>query len=545
MNITNINNELNLKDYINVLHRRKNMLVLFFVTVVSVVTIGSFIMRPVYRAKATLLIDLENPNVLTSSGMVEIQSQNYYSYKEYYQSQKEILTSLSILKSVFDEFNLGSAPEYVNEKEPIKKFTKTIKVEPVRDTRLMELYADSHDPAMAAKIANRIAEIYVRRNLYYISKNELLNLMKNEYLKLDAKRTEYGKIYKEGHPEMIRLKEEINELVNKIEKEKKADFKQDYAEEMLNYKNAFEGLKANNVSILVPAEVPIVPVKPKKLLNIALSVIVGFFGGIVLTFLFEYLDDSIRDTNDLGGITNWPFLGSVPKIGTDLTEQEKDMFVHAKPKDPISEVYRSIRTSILFSATEEHPLKAVVLTSSAPQEGKTTTLCNLAIAMAQNNKKVLLVDADMRNPRLQHVFKKENTKGLSTFLTGQARLEDIIQKTEIEGLSIITSGIHPPNPSELLASHKMATFLAEAKAKFDLVLFDTPPVAIITDAVVLSGIADGLIMVVESGKTSKKVLPHVHQLLVNAKARAVGIILNKAPLYSQSYYYSYYFKNKE
>ncbi len=543
MDILHIQDEVNLKDYINILRRRQGVIILFFITIVLVVTLGSFIMTPIYRAKATLFIDLESPNVLTASGIVEMQSQNYYSYKEYYQSQKEILTSLPIAQKVFDDFSLVNLPEYTNAKEPIKKFLKSVKTEPVRDTRLVELYVENKDPVLAAKIANRIAELFVKRNLYYISKTELLNLLKNEYLKLEARLSEYSKVYKEGHPEMIRLKKELAEVIDKIEKEKKADFNQDYnaVEELLNYKYALEGLKANNISILAPAEIPTVPVKPKKLLNIALAIIVGIFGGIGLAFLFDYLDDTIRETSDLDRLTNWPFLGSIPQIdGSASTDRDKDIFVHVKPKEPASEAYRSVRTSVLFSATEEHPCRAIVVTSAAPQEGKTTTLCNLGIAMAQNRSRVLLVDADMRNPRLNEVFKKENAKGLSTYLSGQADFNSIVQKTEIDNLSIVSSGIHPPNPSELLASHKMSAFIEEANAKFDFVLFDTPPVLILTDAVILSSMTDGVVMVVECGKTPKKALPHIYKLFAGVKARVIGIILNKISVHSGNYYHHYY-----
>ncbi len=534
---------LDIKESLDILRRRKGVAILFFVTVVLVVALGSFIMKPVYRAKVTLLIDLESPNVLTASGMVEIQAQNYYSYKEYCQSQQEILTSLPIIKKVFEEFKLAGTKEYDTAKEPLKKFSKSLRVEPVRDTRLIELYVDNKNAKLASEIANRIAEIYVLRNLYYISKTELLNLLKNEYLKLETKSSEYSKIYKEGHPEMIRLKQEIDGVVEKIEREKKAALKQDNAveEDLLSYRQALESLKANNVSVLAPAEVPVVPVRPKKLLNILLSIMIGLFGGVSLAFFFEYLDDTVKEAGDLDRLVRWPFLGNVPKIdvGAKMTEFEKDIFVHVKPKDPISEAFRSIRTSILFSSTEEHPLRAIAITSPAPQEGKTTTLCNLGIAMAQNQKRVLLVDADMRNPRLYEVFKKENEKGLSTFLSAQDKFDDIIEKTDIENLFLVNSGIHPPNPSELLASHKMSTFIKEAKEKFDFILFDTPPITILTDPVILSRIADGIIMVIESGKTSKRVLPRINQVLDTAKARMIGVVFNKISSKTSSYYYYY------
>jgi len=148
--------EINFNDYINVLYRRKNAAILFFVTVILVVIIGSFVMTPIYRARTTIFIDLESPNVLTASGVVEMQSQNYYSYKEYYQSQKEILTSLPIVQKVFDDFSLINLPEYVHVKEPVKKFLKSVKAEPVRDTRLVELCVENNFVACSIfSIANK------------------------------------------------------------------------------------------------------------------------------------------------------------------------------------------------------------------------------------------------------------------------------------------------------------------------------------------------------------------------------------------------------
>ncbi|MCX5686372.1 MAG: polysaccharide biosynthesis tyrosine autokinase [Candidatus Omnitrophica bacterium] len=544
-----IANEPHMKDYLNILRRRRGIAILFFITTVLVVLLGSFIMKPVYRAKATLFIDLENPNILTASGMVELQSQNYYSYKEYYQSQKEILTSLPIIQKVFGEFGLADTREYSRAKEPIKKFLKTIRVEPVRDTRLLELYVENKNPELAAKIANRIAEIYVKRNLYYISKTELLNLLKNEYLKLESKLSEYSKIYKEGHPEMIRLKKEIDEVVGKIEAEKRLAVQEDYTkqEELLDYKYALEGLKANNVSILAAAEIPKVPTMPKKLLNVVLAVVIGLFGGIAFAFFYEYMDDTIREAADLSGVTKMPFLGSVPKMnsGKKMTEFEKDIFVHVKPKDPIAEAYRSIRTSILFSSSFDAPLKSLVFTSPAPQEGKTATLCNIGIAMAQNQKKVLLVDADMRNPRLHEVFKKENKEGLSTFLSRQrVGLATLLQKTDIENLNLVTSGTNPPNPSELLASPRLKDFIDAAGNEFDFILFDTPPIAILTDAAILSGCADGVILVVESGKTPKRIMERISKILSDAKAKVIGVILNKLSADSSDYYYYTYYYSR-
>jgi succinoglycan biosynthesis transport protein ExoP len=213
-----------LRNYADILLRRRNTIMVFFSTVVVLVGLGSFIMQPVYRATSTLLIDIESPNVLsTSSGSGSVMgSTDYYAYKEYLQSQIEIIVSRPIGRDVFNELGLANTREYRGARDPIKNFLKKISVEPVRDTRLLKLNAENWDPVLAAKMANLMAETYVMRNLAYISKNELLNLLKNEYLKLQTKLSEFSKIYKEEHPDMIRLKREIADLVKRIHQENAA-----------------------------------------------------------------------------------------------------------------------------------------------------------------------------------------------------------------------------------------------------------------------------------------------------------------------------------
>lgn len=558
MNTINAQNpeyEPHLKDYIAILRRRFWSAFLFFVIVVATVTAGSILMTPVYKATATLLIDLESPNVLTTSGAVALQSQNYYSYKDYFQSQKEILTSRGILEQVFNEFNLINSEDYVETEDPLKKFAKTIEAEPIRDTRLLRLSVENKFPRLAADIANRVSELYVLRNLYYISRDEIMNLLKNEYLKLEAKLSEYNKIYKFKHPRMIRLNEEIDDLVERIEGVKVLDFNYGTSQDTLqdnlkdNSKHTLQGLKANNVSIQDFAKVPIKPDRPKKKLNVLLAILVGMFGGICVAFFFEYLDDVVREYDDLERIVQWPLLGGIPRIksfGGRLTEFKKDKFAYLKPKEPASEAYRCVRTSLFFASTQENPLKTMFVTSPGPQEGKTTTLCNLGIVIAQTGKKVLLVDADMRKPRIHGVFKRKNTKGLSNFLSMQANFDDLVEITGIENVSFISAGTTPPNPSELLSSERIKEFIDIATKKFDIILFDTPPAAVVTDAIILSRVVDGAIMIVKSGKTSKRVLPRIYKLFQDSNAKVIGAILNHiSPATSNYYHYSSYYYGKK
>jgi capsular exopolysaccharide synthesis family protein len=490
--------------------------------------------------------------VLTATGSVALGSTNYYAYQEYFQSQKEIIKSRRIARQVFEEFELGREEKYRNSSDPITKFLKAVKVEPIRDTRLLLLHVENEVPKLAADIANRIAHIYVERNLVHISRSEVLNLHKNEYLRLQAKLSEYSRVYKAKHPKMIRLRQEIEQITLRIKEEKARSDTYDLRRTELSGASSGEdsrfvlaSLKANNITVQDPAEVPVKPQKPKKRLNMLLSIIVGLFGGVGLAFFSDYLDDTVKTVEDIERLVMLPFLGNVPNIdgAGKLKEFEKDLFTLIKPKDPIAEAYRSIRTSISFSSTEEEPLKSIIITSPGPQEGKTMTLCNLAITMVQSQKKVLLIDADMRKSRLHDVFKMKNDTGLSSFLSGHAEFDEVIQETDIVNLSLVAGGPHPPNPSELLASRKTEEFIDKAKEDFDLILFDTPPAAVVTDAAILSRVVDGTIIVIESGKTIKKILPRIKQGFNEAHARIIGILLNRASAARTTgyHYYSYYY----
>jgi len=247
--------EIHFSDYLRIIKGHQAFVIIFFVLAVFTVAIGSFLMDPVYRATVTMLIDIEGPNVLTTTtDFVSMGSNNYYAYKEYFQSQKEIIRSRSIAGHVFQELELDQKEPYISSKDPIGKFMGMIEVEPVRDTRLLLLHVDSKDPSMAADIANRIAEVYVTRNLVYITKSEVMNLHKNDYLRLQTKLSEYSKIYKDKHPKMIRLKQEIAQIAARIKEEKdRVDaYNTESGSSVLSSEGSssiLAGFKANNITI--------------------------------------------------------------------------------------------------------------------------------------------------------------------------------------------------------------------------------------------------------------------------------------------------------
>jgi protein-tyrosine kinase len=218
--------------------------------------------------------------------------------------------------------------------------------------------------------------------------------------------------------------------------------------------------------------------------------------------------------------------------------KERSLVSHFNPKSPISEQYRTVRTNIQFSSIDQE-YRTIMVTSTGPGEGKSTTIANLGVVMAQQDKKVLLIDADMRKPTVHYTFQVTNTRGLTNVLTRQLELLDSIQATEVTNLHVLTCGPVPPNPSELLASKAMDTLVAAALEEYDVILFDTPPVLAVTDAQVLANRCDGVVLVVSSGRTEIEMVIKSKELLEAAKAKLLGVILNRKKIKEGQYYYYY------
>lgn len=218
--------------------------------------------------------------------------------------------------------------------------------------------------------------------------------------------------------------------------------------------------------------------------------------------------------------------------------QNRSLISMTAPKSPIAEQFRTIRTNIQFSSVDEE-LQTIIVTSSGPAEGKSTTTANLAVVFAQQGKRVLLIDADLRKPTVHYTFRTENHIGLSNVLTRQSSLEESVTVTAQDKLWVLPSGPIPPNPSELLGSKGMNTLLEQAKDEYDVIILDTPPVLAVTDAQVLANLADGVVLVVSSGKTETEAAKKSKELLESAKAKILGVVLNNKKVQDSQYYYYY------
>nr|WP_191567159.1 CpsD/CapB family tyrosine-protein kinase [Metabacillus idriensis] len=218
--------------------------------------------------------------------------------------------------------------------------------------------------------------------------------------------------------------------------------------------------------------------------------------------------------------------------------QNRSLISMTTPKSPIAEQYRTIRTNIQFSTVDEE-ISSMIVTSAGPGEGKSTTAANLAVVFAQQGKKVLLVDADLRKPTAHYTFKVDNHVGLTNILTRQSTINEAVKGTSQDFLSLLTSGPIPPNPAELMASKTMRQFIADAKRDYDIVLFDTPPVLAVADAQILSNSVDGVVLVVSSGKTELESAKKAKELLEQAQAKILGTVLNNKKVQDSHYYYYY------
>jgi len=213
------------------------------------------------------------------------------------------------------------------------------------------------------------------------------------------------------------------------------------------------------------------------------------------------------------------------------------------PKEPEVEAYHTLRTNLLFSGLDD-PLASLLVTSPLSESGKTTTASNLGVTIARTGVRVLLLDADLRRPRLHRAFQMSNINGLTSLMVDEAlTLEDLIQQTDVENLFVLTSGPIPPNPSELLLSRKFQEIIAAVKERFDFVILDSPPVLAVSDPSLLSRYVDGTLLVIDFGRVPKELAQKAKEQLENVKARIVGVLLNKVPANGHNYYYQYYYQS--
>ncbi len=359
--------------------------------------------------------------------------------------------------------------------------------------------------------------------------------------------------YKTLNYEVESLKTRLNSLLN--------------IQTQVDVSKELESLKASNINVVDRAEVPKKPVSPNKTKNFLLALLFGLFGGVGLCFLLDYLDNTVKGPEEVEKLAGLPSLGVIPMLEqngmhgrnrqyseyspwkrekafnsgeAEMKAQDIELINHLNPELPIADSYRTVRTSILLSYAAAAP-QIIAFTSSLPVEGKSSTLVNLAVSFSQLGKKVLVIDSDLRKPRLHRVFKIRNIGGLSNFLVGKIELKEAIQKTSIENFWLLPSGPIPPNPSELLNSARMKEMLEGTRRVFDIILLDTPPVLASVDAVILSTLVDGTVLVLKAGEISRKPFLSAVEELKRANTKILGVVFNGLKANQDKYFYRGYY----
>ncbi|MFO8073395.1 MAG: polysaccharide biosynthesis tyrosine autokinase [Polyangia bacterium] len=329
-------------------------------------------------------------------------------------------------------------------------------------------------------------------------------------------------------------------------------------------------LRVNNVETLDAALLPEAPIKPRVPLNLALALVFGLIAGVGLAVMLEFVDRTIKTQEDIENL-GLPFLGIVPSIDSSVgsgyyssygkgsrrkrkrrkpaarksdEQVPHDIFVHEKPKSQVAESLRSIRTNLLFM-TADRPVRRILITSPSPQEGKTTVAANLAIVMAQSGSRVLLVDTDMRRPRIHKAFGvRRNNRGISTMILKESTAEDSIVESGVPDLDLLMCGPTPPNPAELLHTDAFHRVVDDLSARYDRVIFDSPPVGVVTDAAILSKSVDGTVLILKSLSTTRDSVKHAAGVLRDIDSEILGAVLNDLDLQNRRYgrHYYYYYK---
>ena len=406
--------------------------------------------------------------------------------------------------------------------------------------------AKSQQDAIRQKIELQVRSILTSTNLeYQRSKQQeeeiqtVLKLQTDEVINLDRLRVEYQRL-QDTYNTVNKAYQAILQRIEEIEISSAA------------------GSEEDNIFVIAPAKVPVKIYSPKRLQAMLLACVMGPMIGLILTFFLQYLDTTVKTREEVEKMLGIPVMGFVPALREELDggaagvvvdggRSEYDLLAIHRPRSALAEAFRSLRTALSFSVGAQG-IRSFLVTSPSPLEGKSLVSINLAFTFAQTGKRVLLVDSDMRKPRLHKTFSIPPSSGLSNLLAGEGAttLEEVVQKTAVENLFLLPSGPRPPNPAELLATERMRNLIVEMESKFDYVVFDTPPVINVTDSSILMHHVGGGLVVIRSFTTQRAFAQRASELLSGTQGRLLGVILNNADIPKGAYGYEgyyYYYSN--
>ncbi len=552
--------DFNLAHYVEVVARRRWIVLLVAGLVFSSAAAYVTYWPPIFRATTVLNIEREGGNsVQGGGGVFEMQDE------EYFETQFKLITSETALRRVHADLELANSADF-----PSPGALKgAISVVQVPRTRLCRVNVDSTDPALAMKISSTLAQYFVEQNLnnkLFMSKdvldalqsrtkgldaekvnqslpsvvnNKLIQDIKAQIFAAEAQLADLRMKYTDSHPVILSLKSRmasmekvLNTEVNNI---------------VASLKTELSGqLRANNVRIIDLPQLPTSPIRPRKTLALVFGAVGGIALGILAALLLEMLDQTVRTQDDVERRLGLPFLGLIP-----YARQKKTVAVYAPLLSPevslLSESFRNLRTMIGFAEAVDGE-NVILVTSSVQEEGKSFVATNLAVILSQLGGKVLIVDGDLRRPRQHGNLRASSEKGISDYLSGSVTdPADLVQKTESPNLDIITCGARPPNPAELLNTENLAKFVAWARGRYTRVVVDCPPVFPISDILLWGRHVKPTVFVTRFGRTRVPLIQTACSRLRGSGIRIMGGVVNGARLGTMTYadgrYYEQYYRD--
>ncbi|MBW3626294.1 MAG: polysaccharide biosynthesis tyrosine autokinase [Actinobacteria bacterium] len=512
--------EIELRDYLAVLRRRKwSVLVSVAVVVLAAVAV-SLVQTPVYEASAEVLLQPRSSEEIFSPDADQVQ---FRVDQTRVNNAVAVMKSRSVREAVAAE--LGKEPDV------------TIRPQEVSD--VVTISAESTDPAEAANVATTYAQTYIASRRQALVDDLLaaseevqakVDDIERQINDLDAAITDIDR--RIGEADLASERQALQAERQRLEGDNAAvrqtlqNQRNAYAEQLDRLQLARNLTQTGGAQLVSAAAEPTTPVRPKPVRNAVLALVVGLMLGVAVAFLREHLDDTVKGKDDLNRVLpGLTVLGLIPAVAGWKDRATPRVVSVSDPTSQVAEAYRSLRTSVQFLSLDD-PLRIIQLTSPNASEGKTTTLANLAVALSRAGQRVVVVCCDLRRPRVHEFFGLDNAVGFTSVLLGEVPLSAALQQVQGERLALLASGPPPPNPSELLASKRTSDLLTALRRECDVVLVDSPPVLPVTDAMVLSRMVDATILVGTAGQTTRREYQRSFEMLQQVDANLVGTVLN-------------------
>lgn len=522
--------EIDIREYLDIIKRRLWLILLVTVLAAGAAFFVSMQQAPLYRASGKLFI-LQAP--VTGSGATADYAAIAAS-ERLAQTYAELIETYPIMERVVQNLNLPLTPA---------QLAGRVQASPVRDTALIVVSVTDYDPQRAADIANEVMRVFILQNQalqasrYAASKENLQRELAAIQAEMEKTRAQLDALGDPSTPESLAERQRLEALL--------AQYRSSYATLLQSYEDVrlAEARTTDNVYIAEAATPNPSPVAPRTELNTLLAAILGAMLATGLVIALEALDDSVKSGEQATRVTRLPVIGAVGIIKG--RNRAGKLITVQNPRSPVAESFRLLRTNIEFAEINA-PVRTLMVTSSGPEEGKSTTAANLAIALAHAGKRVILVDADLRRPSLHRFFRKANTRGLTTaLLTPRRSVTASLVDSDVPGLKLMFSGPLPPNPAELLGSERMKELLEALQTHADIIVLDTPPFLALADTHLLARMCDAAVIVVDVGRTKVQALETAVEQLRQSGVRILGLVLNRVTrgrtVYALQYEYTTYY----